>query len=116
MPRRRLYSKILEAKCDNATTDYLEGDDVEQGQVLFITFGNAEDETNAPTTIAIGKKVKDTFIPFEEEDSPSAGIRYNTEKTHHVIAGERPAIRFEGATSNDLLRGYLEGYYEEVPG
>ena len=114
MPKRRLYSEELKLKCDNATTFLLKGRIVEPGWILYIATGSVEDETHAPTTMAFGKLVGDKFIPLEEDDSPAAGISYHMQKTHHFIAGERPAFRFEGATLNDICSGYLEGYYGEV--
>jgi len=114
MPKRRLYSKPLNKKCADATTDYLEDDPVRPGWILYVTTGSAEDETTAPTTISFGKRDGAKFTPLEEEDSPAAGISYHINKTHHFIAGEAPAFRFEAATLNDVLRGYLEGYYEEI--
>lgn len=114
MPKRRLYNKTLEGKCDNQVTDYLEGETVEPGWILFVTAGSLEDEGSSPDTMAFGKKNGNKFTPMEETESPSAGIRYTLEKTHHFIAGEKPAIRFEGATTNDKYRAYLEGYYEKV--
>jgi len=114
MPKRRLYSKPFSKKCVNATVDYLEDKPVEPGLILYVTTGSCEDETNAPTTMAFGKKNGGKFITLEEESTPIAGITKYIMKTHHFIAGEAPAFRFEGATLNDVLSGYLEGYYEEL--
>jgi len=114
MPRRRLYYEELKKKSDNATTFYLKSRIVDQGLILFVVAGSAEDETNAPTTIAFGKMQGDRFTPFEENSSLSAGVRYHITMTHHFIAGEQPAWRFEGTTLNDICSACLEGYYEEV--
>lgn len=114
MPKRRLYSKKLQAACDDATTDYLEGEEVKPGLVLYITTGSVEDETTAPTTISFGNLKDSEFTPLEEDPAPIVGIRYHLDKTHHFTSGQKPAFRFEGATLADKLRAYLEGYYEEV--
>jgi len=114
VPKRRLYEEPLREVVTNATAEYVEGRVVDQGLILFVTHASLEDETTAPTTISFGKKVGDRFEGFEEEPSPIVGIRFHTEKTHHFTAGERPTWRVEGATVNDVLRGYMEGYYEEV--
>lgn len=114
MPRRRLYSKPLNKKCTNATTDYLEDESVQPGWILYVTTGSCEDETSAPTVMSFGKKDGAKFTPLEEDEGPTAGISKYIMKTHHFMAGEAPAFRFEAATLNDVLRGYLEGYYEEV--
>jgi len=114
MAKRRLYSRELKSKSDNATTFLLKGDLVEPGWILYITTGSVEDETTAPTTLAFGKLKDSLFIPLEEDAAPLAGKSYHIDKTHHFIAGERPAFRVEGSTLNDVISGYLEGYYEAV--
>jgi len=114
MSKRRLYSQPLFKSLVNTTTEYVYGRRVDQGLILYVTHAALEDETTAPTTISFGKMVGDRFEGFEEDEAPSAGIRYHTLKTHHFLAGERPVWRVEGGTSNDVLRGYMEGYYEEV--
>lgn len=114
MPRRRLYNEPLRKSLTDATAEYVEGRVVEPGLILFVTHAALEDETTAPTAIAFGKKVGDRFEGLEEDPSPLVGTRYHTEKTHHFIAGERPTWRVEGGTSADVLRGYMEGYYEAV--
>lgn len=114
MGKRRLYSEPLYALVDNATADYLEGRLVEPGEVLFVTHAALEDETSAPTTISFGRYVGQRFEGEEEDNAPQAGVRYHTEKTHHFVGGERPVWRVEGATLNDVLRGFMQGYFEEV--
>jgi len=114
MPKRRLYSEALYKKAVSATEQLVEGRVVEPGWILYVTSGSLEDETTAPTTVSFGKKVGERFEGMEELETPSSGIRYHLDKTHHFIAGERPVWRVEGATVNDILRGYLEGYYEEA--
>lgn len=114
MPRRRLYSIPLFKLAENATTDYLEDDEVPQGKILYIISSSFEDETNDADTIAFGKKIGTLFVPFEEVEETVAGVRSHTDKTHHFIAGEKPSWRIEGATLNDVLRAYLEGYMEDV--
>jgi len=37
-----------------------------------------------------------------------------TEKTHHFVAGDRPAWRVEGGTVSDVITGHNEGYYEKA--
>jgi len=112
--KRRLYSEPLYKKSDSATATYLKGRVVGKGLILYVTHAAAEDVTAAPTTIAFGKLIGTRFEAMEEDGSPSAGITYSTEKTHHFTEGEEPTFRFEGAALNDELRGYMEGYYEEV--
>lgn len=114
MPRRRLYEEPLYKKVVSATAEYVEGRVVDPGLILFVTAGSLEDETTAPTTIAFGKRVGERFEGLEELESPSVGVRYHLDKTHHFLAGEKPVWRVEGATVNDILRGHMEGYYEEV--
>jgi len=114
MGKRRLYSEPLRKVVSNATADYVEGRLVEPGEILFVTHGALEDETSAPTTIAFGRYVGQRFEAEEEDPAPLVGTRYHTEKTHHFVAGERPVWRVEGATLNDVLRGFMQGYFEEV--
>lgn len=114
MPKRRLYDKDLRKVLADTTAEYVEGEVVKPGDILYITHGVLEDQTSAPTTISFGKYVGGRFEGLEEDDGPVAGVRYHTEKTHHFQAGERPAWRVEGGTLNDVLKGYMEGYYEEV--
>jgi len=114
MSKRRQYSRILDKKCTSATVDYLEDKPVEPGWVLYVTTGSCEDETSAPTIMSFCKKDGAQYRALEEDQAPTAGVSKYIMKTHHFIAGEAPAFRFEGATLNDILRGYLEGYYEEI--
>lgn len=114
MSKRKLFSHPLYKVLTNATVEYLEAPIVEPGWVLYVTAASLEDSTSAPTTIAFGRYEGGRFEALEEEDSPAAGIRYHVEKTHHFTAGERPVWRVEGGTLNDVLRGFLEGYYEMV--
>lgn len=114
MSRRRPYSERLYKKVVDTTAEYAEGEEVRQDHVFYCAHASLEDQTTAPTTIAFGKRVGNEFRVFEEEPSPSLGITYHTEKTHHFLPGERPAFRVEGATANDILEGVLEGYLEEM--
>jgi len=114
MGKRKLYDETLRKDVTNTTAEYVEGRVVEPGWILYVTHAALEDANTAPTTISFGKKVGDRFEALEEKPSPAVGIRYHTEKTHHFIAGERPCWRVEGATAADVLRGHMEGYYEEV--
>jgi len=114
MPKRRLYSHPFFKKVTDATADYVEDETVPTGYILYITTANIEDETSTPSTVSFGKRNSRGYEPFEETASPTQGIRYHTEKTHVLIAGEKPSFRVEGATLNDVMRGYAEGYFEEV--
>lgn len=114
MPKRRLYDEVLRKVLSDTTAEYVEGRVVPAGWVLFVTSAALEDETTAPTTQAFGKKVGTRFEAMEEDDSPSVGIRFHTENTHHFLAGEKPGWRVEGGTDSDVLSGYMEGYYERV--
>lgn len=114
MPRRRLYQEPLHKLKGSTSPDYVEGRAVDPGLVLYVTHASLEDETTAPTTLAFGKKVGDRFEGLEEGESPSVGVRYHTGKTHHFTEGERPVWRVEGGATSDVLRGFMEGYYEEV--
>jgi len=114
MPKRRLYSHPFFKKITDATVDYVDGETVPTGYILYVTTATIEDENTAPTTLSFGKKSGSSYTPLEEDDSPAVGIRYHTERTHHFIAGEKPSFRVEGATLNDVVRGYAEGYYEEI--
>jgi len=115
MSRRRLYRKDVVGVISNATTqNFSPKDPHDPRYVLYITTGSIEDSTNAPTNIAFGKIINGVFIPLEEIETPSAGIRYHVDKTHAFLPGEEPAFRVEGGTSADVIVGYLEGYEEPV--
>jgi len=112
MGKRRLYSESLRQVLSNATEEIMLGRVVAPGYIRFVTHAAVEDSTTAPTTLAFGRQQGGRFEALEEDPAPQAGIRYHTEKTHHFLAGECPAFRVEGGTSNDVLRGFLEGYEE----
>lgn len=115
MPKRRLYSREITGVISNATSEVFQPKEPHDPRyVLFITTGSVEEQSNAPTTITFGKLISDRFIPLEERTSPSAGIRYYIDKTHHFLPGEEPAFRFEGGTLTNVIAAYLEGYEEEV--
>ena len=113
MGKRRLYSESLYKLLTDTSAEILRGREVAPGYVRFVTHGAVEDATTAPTTLAFGREQGGRFEALEEDDAPAAGIRSHTAKTHHFLAGERPAFRVEGGTSNDVLRAFLEGYEEE---
>jgi len=113
MGNRKLYFQRLRKQSDNATTFYLTFPTVHSGEVLYVTTGSAEDENNT-ATIAFGKFIGDEFVPWQEVKDQSAGIRYHLRQTRQLIAGERPAVRFEGTTLNDYCAGYYEGYVAQV--
>jgi len=114
MSKRRLYDENIKKTLDNATTFTIKGREVKRGWILFVTHACPEDETNPPTAIAFGKYEGDTFIALEELDSPMAGRRAMTEKTHHFTEGQMPAWRVEGGTVSDVITGHNEGYYEKA--
>jgi len=113
MSKRRPYREYLTKTLANTTAEYVEGNEVPEGYLLYVTAGALEDENNAPTNIGFGFLRAGEFIGMEELETPSAGIRYHLDKTHVFRPAEKPAWRVEGGTLNDILRGYLEGYLEE---
>lgn len=114
MGKRRLYTEPVAGKVTSATVDYLRGREVSPGYVRFVTHAGIEDQTTAPTTLSFGREIGKLFEVLEEDPAPLVGITYHTAKTHHFLAGEKPAFRIEGGTLNDVLRAYLEGYEEET--
>jgi len=114
MPKRRLYDQDLRKTVSDTTTEYVEGRPVPSGLVLYVVHAVLEDETSSPNTMSFGKRSGDRFEALEEALDPVAGLRYETDKTHHFIEGESPVWRVEGATSGDILSGHLEGYFEEA--
>lgn len=114
MPKRRLYRETLVKEVEDETTEYLEGQRVEKGYVLYVTSAAVEQEGNNPDQMAFGLIIGTRFEAMEEERQCYAGIRWFTRKTHHFLAGESPAFRVEGGTSGDTIRGIMEGYYEKV--
>lgn len=112
MPKRRLYSEFFYKEADSIVAVYVEGEEVKTDHILYVTAAALEDETNEPTTIALGKLVGGRFETMEESNDIAAGIRYHIERTHVFRSGEKLCWRVEGATLNDKLRGYAEGYYE----
>ena len=111
---RKYHSEIFYGQVDNASVFYLEGEKVPEGCNLFIINASIEDSTTAPATIAFGKIIGNRFEAFEEEDSPAAGITYHIDRTYRFKAGEKPCWRFETLALNDIIRGFAEGYYEEL--
>lgn len=114
MPKRRLYSESLHKSLTDETVEYVKAKRVEPEEVLYVTAGSFEDEDNSPDTIGFGKMIGTRFECMEEVATPAAGIRQRLRKTHHFLGLEQPVFRVEGGTSGDTLRGYLEGYVEEV--
>jgi len=115
MSKRRLYRKDVYGSISNTSSQNFQPKEPHDPRyVLYVTTGSIEDSTSAPTNIAFGKLVNGVFTPLEEIESPSAGIRYHVDKTHHFLPGEEPAFRIEGGTSADVIVGYVEGYEEEV--
>lgn len=114
MSKRRLYDEDIQKKVTDATETVIEGREVDQGWVRYVTHACLEEIGTAPTTLAFGKKIGERFEPLEEIDNITAGRIYHTEKTHHFIGGSRPAWRIEGGTVDDVLSGQMEGYEEQV--
>lgn len=114
MAKRKYYRERLYKRLVNTTAEYVEGEPVRQGMTFWCVCAGLEDEDNAPTSIKFGYKVGERFIVLEDESNPSAGVTYHTERPHIFISGDIPQFEVKGGTSGDDLRGYLEGYYEEV--
>jgi hypothetical protein len=114
LPRRRLYDMPLYKRADSATATYVQAPKVPDGLILYVVTGALEDESGDCDSIAFGKMVGSRFEALEEALAPSGGLRYELDKTHHFLPGELPTWRIEGATVNDELRGYVEGFFEEV--
>lgn len=116
MAKRSLFSESLKQTLSDTTAEYVKAERVEPEEVRYVTAGSFEDEDNSPDTIGFGKMIGKRFECMEEVANPAAGIRQRLRKTHHFLTGETPTWRVEGGSDGDKLRGYVEGYIEEVEG
>ena len=106
------YTRTIKKPCDDIVSCYLLGQVVKSGQWLFIQNLAAEDETTAPTQIRVGRGRDESEVHWWEcEPNPAAGVLYHTEKTLLFVPEmERVIARFDGATLEDILAVYVDGY------
>lgn len=82
-----------------------------------VTRLGVEDETTAPDTdIRVYVKGHGYEHWLLEQDSPAAATLYWDEDGTFLMAGESLVARFTGADPNDVLRLYVEGWWEELEG
>lgn len=71
------------------------------------------DETSAPTTIEVGVRQGNTYIPIKRAAPGAANISVGID-TKIWISGEwRAFVRFYGATAADTLRASFMGYADD---
>jgi len=114
MPKRRLYRELVDVKSDGSDPFCIRGRTVDQGLILYVTAGSLTDETQAGRNIFFGLEEGNEFYKHEGETSMGKGAPYRLRKTHVFIGGERPVWMVEKAPSGNVLKGILEGYYEEA--
>lgn len=73
-----------------------------------------EDETNAPSTdIRVYVKSHGYEHWLLEENTPAAGVLYWDDEGTFLMTEEELVARFTGATAADVLRLYVEGWWED---
>ena len=94
---------------DGATNVDLEIGPVPPGWTWELRHVSAEDETTASTSLRLGVKRARTFLPLEEQKSPAAATLYSSQDPWHLAPGNSIVARFNGTTSGDVLRLYVNG-------
>lgn len=111
--------KWFRRRCDEVAVGGA-SDDVEfvpllEREFLQIARIAVEDEDNDPTEIRILIAGHGYDHPVAEETSPSAATLYWVRWPTYLVAGEKLVARFTGATANDKLVMYLEGWIRDYP-
>ena len=106
------YTRTLKPISDDAVQFFILDQVVKSGHWLFIQNLAAEDETNAPAQIRIGRGKDESEVHWWEcEPNPAAGVLYHSEKVLlFVPEGNRVIGRFDGTVADDQLRLYVDGY------
>jgi len=74
-----------------------------------------EEEGTAPTEIRLFITGHGYDHPVAEETSPAADTLYWVRWPTYLVAGEKLVARFYGATADDKLVMYLEGWIRDYP-
>jgi hypothetical protein len=117
MGKKHSFRDALYLKAAGDTTDVLE---YPQRRLVLpryryhITRVSFEDATTALTEVQVNVKRGGVTFYVMEQVAPAAGRLYWTTEEIVLTEGERLSVYFSGATADDLLWVYLEGYYLEV--
>jgi len=107
MISKRLYLKKL-----GTGVEYVDDEIVKTGQLLTLTNVAVEDETSALDYVRIGKVTAGYFHIWEEQKSPAAGELVFTTEEHSIREEEHFRCEVKGGAANDVIRVYLEGYWQ----
>ena len=97
-----------------ATNEDLDIGPVPAGEEWAIEHLSAEDETTAFTTLRVGILRSLSFMPLEEQASPSAATLYWNSRPFYLREHESLRVRFTGTTNADKLRAYYNGTRRRV--
>lgn len=90
---------------------------IEHDRLYVITRFAVEDETSAPSgDIRCYVEGHGYEHWLNEENSPAAGVLYWDTDGTFLVMGEFLVARFTGATANDVLELYVEGYWHPTEG
>lgn len=115
MPHANFFrQRVTKAAGSGAYTDVAFGP-AQPGRRYTITRLAVEDETSAPST-DIRVFVDGHGYPHYilEQNSPAAATLYWENEPTLLFEGESLVARFTGATLNDVLQLYVEGWWEEL--
>ncbi len=115
MPHRNYFRDRRFLVAVGGTYDDVEYAPPPEVGICHVTRLGVEDETNAPSTdIRVYVKGHGYEHWLMEENSPAAGVLYWDAEETFLMTGEALVARFTGATASDVLRLYVEGWWEEL--
>jgi len=115
MGRRQYFRQRLFTIAGGGTFDEVIFDPRRESSVYHVTRFAVEDETSAPLTdIRVYVGGRGTQHWLVEENSPAAGVLYWDSDGVVLTEPDTLVARFTGATVNDVLRLYVEGWIEDV--
>lgn len=104
-----VYRVEQEQKATSTDTVTLEGDKVEPGQVVCISFMAVSNLTTANKTVRLGYDRNGDQHWFKRLAAGASG--YGTDLTGEIylVEGEKPIAQIESPTTGDELRFYVRG-------
>ena len=112
MAKQYRYLKELYLKKAGTGEENIDDEPIDPKKMMVLENISVEDETSALDYIRIGKMSGNRFYPWEEQKSPAAAELIFTSEEHKLRMGEYFRCKVKGGAANDIIRVYLEGYWQ----
>ncbi len=113
-PVDRIRRKPIRLVSDGSATEYIDDDRVKPGYEHIITRIAIENETSGFTRLRIGTWDGANYQLAEEQKNPAAATLYWTTYPIYISEGENLRIELKGATLNDIIMVYVDGFFRRI--